>query len=998
MLHHLLLFLPLLLLLLVSPPTALSLNQDGLHLLRVKAVLSDPDGNLDSWNSRDATPCAWTGVTCNAQNQQKQQVVHSLDFSSFNLAGDLPSILTNLCPIQSLSSLSFFDNSIGSVIPNHIADCRNLKHLNLSSNYLVGEIPYSIADLSNLTSLDLSYNNFTGAFPASLGVIENLEQLWLFNNLFNETIPSFLFNITSLREMKLAYNIFQPNRISPELGNLTKLEDLWLAGCNLIGDIPDTIGRLTRLRNLDLSSNQLTGSIPSSITDMKSLEQIELYQNLLTGEFPQGMSKLAKLKRLDASVNGLIGAIPDELCKLQLDSLNLYDNLLTGELPQSIATSPSLYELRVFNNSLNGTLPTELGKNSPLQTVDVSHNHFTGAIPENLCSGGVLEELLLIYNSFSGNIPERLGECWSLRRVRLRSNKLTGTVPEGLWGLPHLSLIEFVGNSLTGEISKSIRGCLNLSVLLVSDNHFSGSIPGEVGLLRELVELSGSGNSFSGEIPGTLVNLDQLGTLDLSRNELSGGFPVGIKSWRKLYELNLGNNKLSGEIPNELGSLPVLNYLDLSGNEFTGEIPTELQKLKLNTFNFSNNQLSGDIPPLYAKQSYRDSFLGNPGLCKAMVGLCPQKTKNKRQIHTWLLWLIFIVTGVVLIVGVIWFYFKYTKAKKEMKVSKWKSFHKYDFSESQIISCLNKENVIGSGASGKVHKVVLSNSEIVAVKKLYGKKSNKDEALQETENHNFEAEVETLGKIRHKNIVRLWCCYNKDDCKLLVYEYMPNGSLGDLLHSSKGCSLDWPTRYKIAMDAAEGLSYLHHDCSPPIIHRDVKANNILLDGDFGARVSDFGVAKAVAGGSKFIESMSTIAGSCGYIAPEYAYTLRVNEKSDIYSFGVVLLELVTGKLPVDPEYGEKDLVNWVSSAIPNERDMALVIDSNLDSGHKEEICRVLNIALLCTNSLPINRPSMRKVVKMLQEAGGGIRSKSIRKDGKLSPYYYGDGSDADVAP
>lgn len=220
---------------------------------------------------------------------------------------------------------------------------------------------------------------------------------------------------------------------------------------------------------------------------------------------------------------------------------------------------------------------------------------------------------------------------------------------------------------------------------------------------------------------------------------------------------------------------------------------------------------------------------------------------------------------------------------------------------------------------------------------------------------------------------------------------MPNGSLGDLLHGNKSGMLSWPIRYKIAVDAAEGLSYLHHDCVPPIVHRDVKSNNILLDGDFGARVADFGLAKAVDAIGKGGKSMSVIAGSCGYIAPEYAYTLRVNEKSDIYSFGVVILELVTGRLPVDPEFGEKDLVKWVCTTL-DQKGIDDVLDSKLDSCFKEEICKVLNIGLLCTSPLPINRPSMRRVVKLLQEIGAESQSKN-GKDGKLTPYYYEDGSD-----
>ncbi|KAJ0451154.1 putative protein kinase RLK-Pelle-LRR-XI-1 family [Helianthus annuus] len=208
--------------------------------------------------------------------------------------------------------------------------------------------------------------------------------------------------------------------------------------------------------------------------------------------------------------------------------------------------------------------------------------------------------------------------------------------------------------------------------------------------------------------------------------------------------------------------------------------------------------------------------------------------------------------------------------------------------------------------SGKVYRVVLSNGEVVTVKKLWGgSKKGEDEDLENglgsgsVVDNGFEAEVETLGRIRHKNIVRLWCCCSTKTCELLVYEYMPNGSLGDLLHSTKSGLHGWPIRYKIAVDVAEGFAYLHHDCVPAIVHRDVKSNNFLLDGDFGARVADFGVAKLVNGDEK----------------GEYAYTLRINEKCDIYSFGVVILELVTGKRPVDPEYGEKDLVKWVCTTL-----------------------------------------------------------------------------------
>jgi hypothetical protein len=298
--------------------------------------------------------------------------------------------------------------------------------------------------------------------------------------------------------------------------------------------------------------------------------------------------------------------------------------------------------------------------------------------------------------------------------------------------------------------------------------------------------------------------------------------------------------------------------------------------LKLNQLNLSYNQLSGELPPMFAKQMYENSFLGNPGLCGDLAGLCNGKGEAKSKSYIWLLRTIFVLAALVFIVGVVWFYVKYRnfkKAKRAIDKSKWTlmSFHKLGFSEHEILDCLDEDNLIGSGSSGKVYKVVLGNGEVVAVKRLWGGAKKECESGDVEKGHVrdnvFDAEVDTLGKIRHKNIVKLWCCCTTRDCKLLVYEYMPNGSLGDLLHSSKAGLLDWPTRYKIALDAAEGLSYLHHDCVPSIVHRDVKSNNILLDGDFGARVSDFGLAKVIDSTGKGPKSMSVIAGSCGYIAP-----------------------------------------------------------------------------------------------------------------------------------
>ncbi|CAL9093869.1 unnamed protein product [Musa acuminata var. zebrina] len=971
---------------------SLSLNQEGRYLLEAERGLVDPSGALSDWNPRDSTPCNWTGITCS------DGTVTAVDLTDRGLIGPFPA---SLCRLPNLAFLSLSANYINSSLPDSaVVPCDALAHLDLSQNLLVGSLPDALAALPALTYLDLTGNNFTGPIPPSFGRFPRIRALSLVANLLTSTVPAFLGNLTTLRQLNLSYNPFAPGEIPPSLGNLSSLEILWLAGCNLVGDIPPSLGQLSELADLDLSTNALSGRIPESIVNLSSIVQIELYNNSLSGPIPLGFGKSSSLLQIDASMNQLEGPLPEDLFDAPLlESVHFYSNRLIGAIPAGVSRSTSLIELRLFANRLNGSLPADLGKNSPLMLLDLSDNMLSGEIPGSICDRGVLEELLLINNLFSGGLPVGLSRCQTLTRVRLRNNQLFGEVPAGFWGLPHLWLLELRGNSLSGGISPLISGAANLSKIVIDDNRFTGSIPSEMGALSKLYEFSASNNQFSGPLPASLGNLEELGQLDLHRNLLSGELLRGIRSWKKLSELNLADNKFTGSIPPELGDLPVLNYLDLSGNLLTGSIPIQLENLKLNEFNLSNNDLSGAVPPLFSRDVYRNSFLGNPGLCNGMPGLCPvSRSTGDQRSFIWLLRSIFILASLIFAVGVAWYVWrhrKYKQAKQGTEKSKWTltSFHKLGFSEYEILDCLDEDNVIGSGGSGKVYKAVLSNGETVAVKKLWGTSKKDVENVNHSADDGFEAEVATLGKIRHKNIVKLWCCCTTKDCKLLVYEYMPNGSVGDLLHGSKGGLLDWPTRYKIALDAAEGLSYLHHDCMPPIVHRDVKSNNILLDGEYGAKVADFGVAKAVEMIGKGPKSMSVIAGSCGYIAPEYAYTLRVNEKSDIYSFGVVILELVTGKLPVDPEFGEKDLVKWVSCTM-EQKGTDHVIDPKLYMHHREEMRRVLGIGLLCTSSLPINRPSMRRVVKMLQEVGAESKpTKAEKKDGQLSPYYCEDGSD-----
>jgi hypothetical protein len=445
---------------------------------------------------------------------------------------------------------------------------------------------------------------------------------------------------------------------------------------------------------------------------------------------------------------------------------------------------------------------------------------------------------------------------------------------------------------------------------------------------------------------------------------LYGELPRTIISWKGLSQLNLANNHITGSIPASLGLLPVLNSLDLSNNLLSGKIPLEFDHLKLSSLNVSGNFLSGPITVDYNNLAYDKSFLDNPGLCGGGPLKLPscfhQREASENHLHRVLI----AVISVAVVVSFIGIGFLYKTYKKYSQIRSstvsWKltPFHRLEFDESNVLSRLTEDNVIGSGGSGKVYKVTLGNGDIVAVKRIWNNGNP-----QPVHDKEFQAEVETLGKIRHANIVKLLCCISSSDSKLLVYEFMPNGTLYERLHSSQGEPLDWPTRYKIASGAAQGLSYLHHGCSPPIVHRDVKSDNILLDSVWKAHIADFGLARTMEKlGQEVV--MSVVAGSYGYIAPEYAYTLKVNEKSDIYSFGVVLLELVTGKKLNDVEFGDDSgIVCWIRNQ--NHIDINKVLDSRIADSHRAEMMFILKLALLCTSTLPINRPSMREVVEIL---------------------------------
>ncbi|CAL5387471.1 unnamed protein product [Camellia sinensis] len=685
-------------------------------------------------------------------------------------------------------------------------------------------------------------------------------------------------------------------------------------------------------------------------------------------------TSLPNLEHLNLDGCYLTGSIPKEIGSLsKLTSLYLSANYhLEGLLPLTLGNLTQLVQLNISNSNISGPIPSCIGQLTNLTILYLSLNHFSGSIPSEIRKLKNLVEMHISGNNFSGPIPSFIGQLTNLATLDLSLNHFSGSIPPEIWKLKNLVEMNISGNILSGPIPSSIGQLTNLTTLDFSLNNFSSSIPPEIGKLKNLVEMNINGNILSGPIPSSIGQLTYLAYLDLSSNQLNNSIPPEIGKLENLdlksQYLDLSNNFLSGLIPKELELLRFLEYLNLSNNYLNGTIPTGLANLSnLLHLDLSHNNLSGKV--VYSLCHIKDLDLSYNHL----EGQIPQYCLPLYEARNWSKKKILKFTLIISLPIIVYLAFlaftcfcccKAQKNKIEvgaMKNGDICSIWNYDgrIAYEDIIKATNDFDIrhcIGTGGYGSVYRAQLPSGKVIALKKLH-----RLEAEEPAFDKSFRNEVEMLTNVRHRNIIKLYgfCLHNR--CMFLVYEYMERGSLFCSLRTDEeAVELGWTLRVNIVKAIAHALSYLHHDCNPPIVHRDISSNNILLNSKLEAFVSDFGTARLLHSDSS---NQTIIAGTYGYIAPELAYTMVVTEKSDAYSFGVVALETIMGRHP-----GE--LLSSLESLSAQNIMLINVLDPRLPPPTNPivvgSIVLVARMAIACLCSEPRSRPTMLRVSQEFQ--------------------------------
>ncbi|CAD6341778.1 unnamed protein product [Miscanthus lutarioriparius] len=807
-----------------------------------------------------------------------------------------------------------------------------LEYVDLCDNRLRGELPPSLYNVSSLASLDVGQNTLHGGIPAEIHAqLPQLKFLALFENQFSGAIPSSICNLTQLGELELSSNGFS-GFVPRDLGRLQYLWNLQLdgnmleAGKKMEGwEFIESLANCSELEVLDLGDNNFTGDLPVSVANLsKTLEYLYLEDLGISGSIPSEIGNLVGLKVLILVNTDISGVIPDSIGKLvNLTELHLDNNNLSGLVPSSVGNLTRLLKLLASSNNLGGSIPRSLGKLSDLISLDLSSNYLNGSIPEEIFQ---LQSLSLLLN--------------------LSQNSLSGPLPFDVGRLANLNTLSLSGNQLSGQIPTTIRNCIVLEVLLLDSNSFQGSIPQPLGDIKGLRVLNLTMNRFSGVIPDALGDIHSLQQLYLAHNNLSGLIPTDLQNLTSLSKLDLSFNDLQGEVPKE-GSFRNLSYLSIAGNK----------------------NLCGGIPQLRLDP------------CPMSVVRKNNKSKRGLKYDKIALATMGALLFLSLFTAVIQFIYKNSKQRQKRShplapVISGEQYERVSYKElSDGTRGFSDANLLGKGSYGTVYKCAFIDEGTIAAVKVFNLE-------QSGSTRSFLAECEALRSVRHRCLIKIiTCCSSIDrqgqEFKALVFEFMPNGNLSSWLHPKSNepkNTLSLTQRLDIAVDIMDALDYLHNHCRPPIVHCDLKPSNILLAEDMSARVGDFGISRILSESAckayPNSNSVAGIRGSVGYVAPEYGEGCAVSILGDVYSLGILLLEMFTGRSPTDDVFGDSlDLHRFSEAGFPDRileiADPNLWVHPDADDNSitrnriQECLLTVIRLGLSCSKHQPKERMPIR---------------------------------------
>ncbi|XLU63649.1 hypothetical protein S245_022858, partial [Arachis hypogaea] len=775
----------------------------------------------------------------------------------------------------------------------------------------------------NVISLNLSDLGIQGQLGPEIGQLYRLQTLVLSNNGFLGEVPSKLSNCTLLQVLDLSNNSFS-------------------------GLIPNIFKKLQSLRSMNLSSNLLGGTIPDSLFQIRQLEEMNLHNNHLSGPIPSSIGNLTELLRLHLHGNQLSGTIPSSIgnCS-KLEELFLNENRLNGELSLEMAKLKNLKTMSLFDNQFSGVIPQDLGINSSIVKLDFTNNKFTGNLPPSLCFRKKLQVLNMGSNRLQGNIPSDVGRCTSLSMLILSENNFIGSLPvfESNMNLKYLHISK---NNISGPIPPSLENCTNLAAINMSLNKFTGLIPSALGKLVNLTILDLSHNNLEGPLPPQLSNCTKMDHFDVGFNSLNGSFPSSLRNWTGITTLILRENHFTGGIPSFFSELSKLRELQLGGNLIGGTIPPSLGKLQ-NLFyglNLSCNGLTGVIPlelghvqELQSLDLSLNNLTGNIDVLDKLLSLIEINISNN------------FLHGPI------------PKSLFKFLNSSSSSFlgnpHLcVSCSPSSGLNCTNTSNLKPCPYQSTDHKgisalVILMielasslfvSAMLVALLLMYlRKKEMKNDVYGEKWLSVIKFFTENQSASLHDIVME--ATDNLNDQYIIgrgAHGIVYRAQLGDTTSAVK----------KIAFERNK-RKYLHIMRKEIEVLGGIKHRNLVSCADYWI-------------GENY--------GTAGYIAPENAYVIVQSRKSDVYSYGVVLLELLTRKrVVVEEERKVTGLVSWVRSIWLETGKIEEIVDPDLANAFPSsgrlacQVTKVLLLALRCTERKPRKRPTMKDIVGFYQQ-------------------------------